>query len=164
MKVRKRVGCVTPLAALLLLAGCTAGAPEGGAGDERAKAAAEESRGAKDPRSFKKVLELETVPQSEDTQDYSNDFTLYKAKAHFRAFATSPGGPAEAFGFGSSWNNDTVGEAITTALKRCREEIRFGDCELYTIGNILVAGMTPEELDKAKAVYIDNPDATNDDL
>lgn len=152
------------LASLLLLAGCAAGEPEGSASQAAADAAGQESAGAKDPRSFKKVLELETVPQSEDVQDYSNDFEIYKTRSHFKAFATSPGGPAEAFGFGSSWSSGTVGEAITTALKRCREKIRFGDCQLYAIGGILVAGMSAEELEKAKAAYIANPEATNADL
>ena len=164
MKARSRSRFLSPLASLLLVAGCAAGEPEGAASQEAANAAGEESRGASDPRSFKKTLELKTVPQSEDTQDYTNDLELYRTRAHFKAFATSPGGPAEAFGFGSSWNNGTVGEAISTALKRCREAMRFGDCELYTLGNILVAGMSAEELEKAKTAYIANPEATNDDL
>ena len=164
MEARRGLRRLGTLAGLLLVVGCAAGEPEGAASQEAAGAAGEESTGAKDPRSFKKTLELKTVPQSEDTQDYTKDLELYRTRAHFKAFATSPGGPAEAFGFGSSWNNGTVGEAITTALKRCREEIRFGDCELYTLGNILVAGMSKEELEKAKAAYIANPEATNDDL
>ncbi len=100
----------------------------------------------------------------EEGFDFSRAFGEYETKAHFRAFATSPEGPTAAHGYSYYYRTRTVEIAIDRAMQSCRERMKKGKCEIYSIGNIIVSGMTAKELERAKAVYSENPTATNNDL
>jgi CHAT domain-containing protein/tetratricopeptide (TPR) repeat protein len=68
-------------------------------------------------------------------------FERYKKQGSFKAFAYSIGG---AWGYGSRNQNPT--RAIEIAEKGCRSHAT--DCELYAIGDVIVKGMTPEQIKK----------------
>ena len=106
----------------------------------------------------------DTASIYEEGFDFSRQFEGYGDKAHFRAFATSPGGPTAAHGYGYVYRARTVEIAIEAAMKNCTKRVKSGKCEVYSIGNIVVSGMSASELEHAKAVYRKNTAATNDDL
>jgi hypothetical protein len=92
----------------------------------------------------------------------------YLKTAHFRAFAATPSGPREAFSAGWSWNHRTVESAIVGALAGCKKNekryIQISACRLHSIGDIKVAGMRKEQLEKAIALYTVNRFATNENF
>jgi hypothetical protein len=92
----------------------------------------------------------------------------YLTKPHYRAFATAPSHGDDAVSTGYTWNHRTVEGAIEQALKGCKDgekkQIQITPCELHSIGDINVAGMKKEQIDKAIALYTLNKFATNDEL
>ena len=100
------------------------------------------------------------------------DYKAYQAQSHFRSFAYAPGSrPGKAFKegvIGSSSSEKSVQAAIDAAMASCEaKKAQTGTplkCRYYAIGNIEVSGLTGRQLDRAIAVYAENPTATNADL
>ena len=92
-------------------------------------------------------------------------FQEYQGKGHFRAFVSTATAPSANRAFASSWGQGSIDEAIEGALEGCRSFEEVADfCRVHYLGDIDVSGMNEEELEHAKAVYSENPAATNDDL
>ena len=87
-------------------------------------------------------------------------FQEYKTTPHYRAISTTGSftrrGSLSAYFKGAS----SVEEAIEGALQRCEEgkkeytwETPIGECRLYAIGDIIVNGMSDDELEAATKTY-----------
>ncbi len=117
------------------------------------------------------VVALGFVPGSGFTQVPPvayHDYEKYKTLRHYRAFATTRMMGSVAGGWGWTGNHGTVENAINNAMKRC-EKGRSGygalhECKLHSIGNIVVYGMKPAQLEAATELYETNAYATKDDL
>lgn len=95
-------------------------------------------------------------------------YQTYLTAPHYRALAATTGSRNEAASMGWSSNNRTVEGAIEKALEGCRKGektyIEITKCRLHSIGDIKVADMEKEQVDKAIALYTFNKLATNEDL
>ena len=103
-----------------------------------------------------------------DTRWY-HKYQEYLAQPHYRAFAVTVGTSlhlASAFAWTS--NATTVESAIEGALAGClkgeKQGSRIKECGLHAIGDIVVSGMSDEQLDKAISFYRNNLNATKEDL
>ena len=67
--------------------------------------------------------------------------------SEFKAFAVDP----SSGGWGRSWGYSTSERAIDQALQECSK--RNEECEIYAIGKIVVADMSPEEIEDAIEAY-----------
>ncbi len=68
----------------------------------------------------------------------------------FKAFAVDPSGTAWGRAWGFPWNPNP---AIGRALLRCSK--RSQDCEVYAIGNTIVIGMSPEQVEGVTKEYLE---------
>lgn len=95
-------------------------------------------------------------------------YQTYLTKPHYRALAATPSTSRDAASIGSSWSSSTVEDAIERALRGCRKGekkyISITKCRLHSIGDINVAKLKKDEVDKAIALYTLNRLATNEDL
>ena len=98
-------------------------------------------------------------------------FQKYKTKPHYRALSFTGSLPRAGSMSGASFSASSVEKAIEGALQRCEKgkkenvwETPIGDCELFAIGDIVVHGMSDDELESAMALYRTNPYADNDEL
>ncbi len=87
-------------------------------------------------------------------------FEKYKTKPHYRALSFTGSYTRTGSMSGYSSSASSVEEAIERALQTCEEgkkkyawEKSIGDCKLYAIGDIVVHGMSPEELETATQNY-----------
>ncbi len=87
-------------------------------------------------------------------------FQKYKTKPHYKALSFTGSLPRAGSMSGASWSASSVEEAIEAALQRCEKgkkenvwETPIGDCELFAIGDNVVRGMSPEELETATQNY-----------
>ncbi len=92
-----------------------------------------------------------------DTRWY-HKYQEYLAQPHYRALAVSAGTSlhlASAIGWTSS--APTVESAIEGALAGCSrgetQQSRIKECRLYAIGDIVVSGMSDDELEAAIKIY-----------
>ena len=92
-----------------------------------------------------------------DTRWYHR-YQEYLAQPHYRAFAVTAGTSlhlASAIGWTS--NAPTVESAIEGALAGCRkgetQQSRIKECRLYAIGDVVVSGMSDDELEAATKTY-----------
>ena len=96
-----------------------------------------------------------------------HNYQDYLTKSHYRAFAVT-GGTSEALAssVGRSWGYGTVEGAIEGALVGCRKGgkkyIKIRECRIYAVGDIKVAGMSEEQLDKVISFYENNLNATKE--
>lgn len=99
---------------------------------------------------------------------YETDFEDYLKRSHAKAFAIAGAKGDTGPSFGMAAAQTSVEDAIDLAIARCEEvQQRFNEtlrCRLWSIGDIDVRAMTPEQLAAAIALYRENPGATNDDL
>jgi hypothetical protein len=65
---------------------------------------------------------------------------------------------------GTASGEKSVQAAIDAAMADCDAQGAPRKCMAYAIGNIEVSGLTSAQLDRAVAVYAENPIATNADL
>src|SRR3954470_8347057 len=103
----------------------------------------------------------------------ARDFAQYRTLPHFRAFAVT-GGTLDAVSYASGWSDKkaSVEAAVDEALSECN---RFRDaasqpaCQLYAIGDLVVAGTDATQLPRDRCVYLlsavaprpADPDAAN---
>ncbi len=87
-------------------------------------------------------------------------FEKYKTKPHYRALSFTGSLQRAGSMSGYSFSASSVEKAIETAIQTCEEgkkehvwEMPIGDCELYAIGDIVVRGMSPEDLEAAIKIY-----------
>ncbi len=92
-----------------------------------------------------------------DTRWY-HKYQEYLAQPHYRALAVSAGTSlhlASAIGWRS--NAPTVESAIEGALAGCTkgetQQSRIKECRLYAIGDVVVSGMSDDELEAATKTY-----------
>jgi hypothetical protein len=86
------------------------------------------------------------------------DFAQYRTLPHYRAFAVT-GGTLDAVNYASGWSEEkaSVEAAVDEALSECN---RFRDaasqpaCQLYAIGDLVVAGTDAAQLPRAKCAYV----------
>ena len=99
----------------------------------------------------------------------SYDYQKYLLKSHYRAFVVTSF-PSARHGFAAGWSsgNRTAEVAIEKALENCQKGRQEFDvdlkCRLYSVGDINVAGVSEEQLDKAIEFYKSNRNATNEDF
>jgi hypothetical protein len=87
------------------------------------------------------------------------DFAQYRALPHYRAFAVTGGTLDGGGNYASGWSLEkaSVEAAVDEALSECN---RFRDaasqpaCQLYAIGDLVVAGTDAAQLPRAKCVYL----------
>ena len=87
------------------------------------------------------------------------DFARYRALPHYRAFAVTGGTLDGGGNYASGWSLEkaSVEAAVDEALSECN---RFRDaasqpaCQLYAIGDLVVAGTDAAQLPRAKCVYL----------
>lgn len=65
---------------------------------------------------------------------------------------------------GTASGEKSVQAAIDAAMADCDAQGAPRKCVTYAIGNMEVSGLTSAQLDRAVAVYAENPIATNADL
>src|SRR3954470_21230080 len=86
------------------------------------------------------------------------DFAEYRTLPHYRAFAVT-GGTLDTVSYASGWSDKkaSVEAAVDEALSECN---RFRDaasqpaCQLYAIGDLVVAGTDAAQLPRAKCAYV----------
>ncbi len=92
-------------------------------------------------------------------------FQEYQTKGHYRAFVSTATAPSAGRAFTMSWGHASADEAIDSAMEGCRGYEEVSDyCRVHYLGDIDVSPLSDEEFERAKAVYTENPAATNDDL
>jgi hypothetical protein len=96
-----------------------------------------------------------------------SDYRHSKQLANFKAFATTdPAKTRTAWGW--SFGYSTVEAAIERAMQECtlarERESAIPPCQLFSLGGIVVYGMTEAERQAAIGIYRKKPDATNADL
>jgi hypothetical protein len=89
-------------------------------------------------------------------------FEEYKKKPHFRAIATTGeqiGRTGGGYSTGRSWGHINARLAIEDAMESCerarKEKVIAPRCRLYAIGDILVSGMTQQQLAREIGLYED---------
>jgi hypothetical protein len=98
------------------------------------------------------------------------DYKAYQSQSHYRAFAIAPAdmggknGATQSWVMGSASDEKSVQAAIDTAMANCEAKESPHKCRWYAIGNIEVSGLIEPQLDRAIAVYAENPSTTNADL
>lgn len=91
------------------------------------------------------------------------DFARYRAQPHYRAMAVT-GGALGQTSYAAGWSSaaTSIDGAIEVAMREC-EARRVSDfqppCELYAVGDLVVAGADAPTLATAKCVYILEPAA-----
>ncbi len=96
---------------------------------------------------------------SSELSETSRSFAQYLERPHYRAFAVTGGtldGPPWATATGYS-TAPAIDVAITRALAECSKRRRdpvWPRCNLYAIGDLIVAGADELELSRAECVYI----------
>lgn len=77
-------------------------------------------------------------------EEYKTD----RKYTHFKAFAAGPSGP-----WGRAWGHQSATGATERALSECRK--RGMDCEVYAVGDIVVAGMSANEILAVTGRYVE---------
>jgi len=93
------------------------------------------------------------------------DFAQYRTLPHYRAFAVT-GGTLDAVNYASGWSEEkaSVEAAVDEALSECN---RFRDaasqpaCQLYAIGDLVVAGTDAAQLPSQVRLCAQRDDSTN---
>jgi hypothetical protein len=99
---------------------------------------------------------------------WHHQYQEYLTLPHFRAFASTSGAGRLAASIGWSFKQRSVEGAIERALAGCKtgqkKYSKISECRLFALGNIEVAGLSEEQLDKAISFYRNNLNATKEDL
>ncbi len=93
------------------------------------------------------------------------DFAQYRSLPNYRALAVT-GGTVSTSSYASGWSSaaNSIDGAIGVAVHECqarRQVATQPPCELYAIGDLVVAGMDATTLARAQCVYILDPTATS---
>ena len=84
-------------------------------------------------------------------------FERYKTKSHYRAMATTGMSVRGGWASGTSEGRGSVEGAIAEAMIFCEQGRKKhgldSKCKLYAIGDIVVSGLSPEELEAATTTY-----------
>jgi len=87
----------------------------------------------------------------------------YRNLPHYRAYAV--GDPTISWAVGWSSGHPSVRDAIDRALNTCGSgttRVTASWCSVYAIGDLIVKGMTPAELEQAIQFYQRDPSATKE--
>ncbi len=95
-------------------------------------------------------------------------FEDYKTEIHFRAMATTAPSSRGGWASGTARGHGNIEDAIEEAMKHCEQGRKkhwtASSCKLYAIGDIVVSGMSDDDLEAAMAFYQTNIDADNDEF
>jgi hypothetical protein len=95
----------------------------------------------------------------------ASDFAHYRSLPNYRAMAVS-GGVLTDPSYASGWSSaaTSIDDAIEVAMRECqarRQPSTHPPCELYALGNLVVAGADAATLARAECIYILDPTATS---
>lgn len=95
----------------------------------------------------------------------ASDFADYRSLPNYRAFVVS-GGVLTNPSYASGWSSTatSIDDAIEVAMRECqarRQPSIHPPCELYAVGNLVVAGADAATLAQAECIYILDPAATS---
>ena len=95
----------------------------------------------------------------------ASDFAHYRSLPNYRALAVS-GGVLTNPSYASGWSSAAISteNAAEVAMRECearRQPSTHPPCELYAMGNLVVAGADAATLARAECVYILDPTATS---
>jgi hypothetical protein len=94
----------------------------------------------------------------------AGDFAHYRSLPNYRAMAVT-GGELAGSSYASGWSSaaTSIDGAVEVAMRECRARRQPAQppCELYAIGDLVVAGSDAATLARAECIYILEPAATS---
>jgi hypothetical protein len=98
------------------------------------------------------------------TSSPESDFAQYRSLPNYRAMAVT-GGKLAGSSYASGWSSaaTSIDGAVEVAVRECRARRQPAQppCELYAIGDLVVAGSDAATLARAECIYILEPAATS---